>query len=364
MYKHKLYIILFFLICAAFPARVCAFDYGLQPDLEVDYSLSETRKTIEEFDNWVDESMLGKSKKRKLKEEVREKIGFKNDYYVRNKKTSPFTIYNVVSEKPIRYCLYPTLSQTFNASQGKAQPASGLDKVDYVKLMAWTQRAHDAWTKDIPNMIKRHGRSKEFNDFLPEIRAIFTGANIADPLSTIGRLIAMLGKDDVFLDNGLDGKLCDLFIIYDKDYCGGPGKVSYFRRGPIPHMCFNRKDIIQEYEEEYGELTNSSDDKYMKEELEKLQKTVDNTTFIHELGHAFGLIDQYEGDKTTVEKGKNTVKYSSIRARKGVMNESEKLSCDDMDGFVCLYYLVKKQDKTFKSFCNDGVIIENCIQKK
>ena len=84
-----------------------------------------------------------------------------------------------------------------------------------------------------------------------------------------------------------------------------------------------------------------------------------NYVLKHEIGHAFGLEDLYEGQYPA-----NGPTYGS-GPRKGIMNNDKNLSCDDADGIINSIYLsLKKQnpqteDFTFTSLCYKGGTFHN-----
>ena len=82
--------------------------------------------------------------------------------------------------------------------------------------------------------------------------------------------------------------------------------------------------------------------------------------FIHEIGHALSLDDLYSNEYPS-----NAGSYGSGR-QDSIMNESEKLTCDDADAIVNALYLTQKklglypkQDFLFTSFCSNERTFKN-----
>ena len=82
------------------------------------------------------------------------------------------------------------------------------------------------------------------------------------------------------------------------------------------------------------------------------------TTVLHELGHVFGLADKYSGTKHA-----GSYIYNSLTDRPSIMLAAgegiEDLTCDDIDGFVTSLDRIRNKKRTFKSFCNDGIVLVN-----
>ena len=75
----------------------------------------------------------------------------------------------------------------------------------------------------------------------------------------------------------------------------------------------------------------------------------------HELGHAFGLADQYSG-----QRYKGSFLYNSKVTRPSIMEHSEEITCDDIDGFITsIDRFLGKNREEFESFCSDGIFIKD-----
>ncbi|MBO4707197.1 MAG: hypothetical protein J5594_01385 [Elusimicrobiaceae bacterium] len=84
-------------------------------------------------------------------------------------------------------------------------------------------------------------------------------------------------------------------------------------------------------------------------------------TLTHELGHAFGLADQYSG--ATYQ---GSFWYNSNIKRPSIMDKSKHITCDDIDGFITTIDRLRNAvnpslnlQRGFYSLCNDGLFIKN-----
>ena len=75
----------------------------------------------------------------------------------------------------------------------------------------------------------------------------------------------------------------------------------------------------------------------------------------HELGHAFGLADQYSG---AIYRG--SFIYNSKVRRPSIMDSrnTKKITCDDVDGFITSVDRINDTHRSFYSLCGDGIFIE------
>ena len=72
----------------------------------------------------------------------------------------------------------------------------------------------------------------------------------------------------------------------------------------------------------------------------------------HELGHAFGLGDEYLTDRPCT--------YASQTPGEGLMfNGYQPISCDEVDGMITLLDRFAGKKRTFASFCSGRGLIQN-----
>ncbi len=77
----------------------------------------------------------------------------------------------------------------------------------------------------------------------------------------------------------------------------------------------------------------------------------------HELGHAFGLADEYV--KSRPEE------YASRKPGQGLMRDGyQPISCDEVDGMITLLDRFAGKQRTFASFCSENTYIVNGTEKK
>lgn len=72
----------------------------------------------------------------------------------------------------------------------------------------------------------------------------------------------------------------------------------------------------------------------------------------HELGHSFGLGDQYDNGPLY-----SSFVYSTPKVRMSIMSMATFTTCDDMDGFITLLDRASGTRRTFRSLCDDGIEI-------
>ena len=129
----------------------------------------------------------------------------------------------------------------------------------------------------------------------------------------------------------LDADLTVVYKLDASDYCGDA--ISCFL---IPQSALIVSTIADSSIEEYKKFVT------------------------HELGHAFGLADQYSGAMYD-----GSFLYNSKVKRPSIMDDSEKVTCDDADGFITSIdrtlnkILTQNKEREFYSLCSDGVFIKN-----
>jgi len=81
-------------------------------------------------------------------------------------------------------------------------------------------------------------------------------------------------------------------------------------------------------------------------------------TTMHEMGHGFGLADQYND----VIRDKRYGVYGTKEPRRSVMRTAASLTCDDADGMITLIDRFSDTPRTFKSICGDGIEFVNGME--
>lgn len=90
-----------------------------------------------------------------------------------------------------------------------------------------------------------------------------------------------------------------------------------------------------------------------------LPNTISDRLLLHEMGHAFGLADQYYDG---LDNADNTLGASSIKLNSLMTGNSNKITCDEADGAVFLLSckLGLSSIKSWKSICTRNIRIKNC----
>lgn len=71
-----------------------------------------------------------------------------------------------------------------------------------------------------------------------------------------------------------------------------------------------------------------------------------SSIILHEVGHAFGLGDEYLPTRPT--------SYASAQAGQGIMRHTfSPIGCDEIDGIITLLDRLRNQQRTFQSFCQN-----------
>lgn len=251
-----------------------------------------------------------------------------NTYYKSNDLQTPYLIYKVIGKKPIRVC----------TRVGAEESKFITDR----ELSLQVSFAMDIWLNNVESEINKAGRREEFKDFSMKTKTVFTQADPSYPIEIAGVKV---------IDTDTEGQRCDVTVMYDNANCLTQN-TSYFNAQPYPHICLNFNNAVN-IKRDYGSAQAKA------KIIEDMKTTAFNDStvslILHELGHAFGLADQYKNGRWNSD-----ILYSSISPRVSVMSaDSHFITCDDMDGIISLFYRAKKQDKSFKSFCKDGLTIKN-----
>ncbi len=221
-----------------------------------------------------------------------------------------------------------TLRQELNASLNQEQ--------DLANLQGLIKASFNAWLKDTKNMIAQSGRTQEFADIMP-----------------------ILSKQ-VILNKTNDKAQADIVFIFTTE-----------------------KEVLNICEEDHPACIEIPDEEQVEVFFKtswlkdpKRQKDL-KSTLIHELGHYFALVDQYDdfGDYSP-RYGTNDrfYKYDSIMAA----SYETSLGCDDVDGFINLIDITlqnkagttqaTRNKKGWASFCNgkkdgDGELFKEIYYK-
>lgn len=243
------------------------------------------------------------------------------------------------------------------------------------------------WTFGIALRIRAAGRAEEFKDLLPilEKKMVFKRINPCN-----------LSKHDGFLSSHPQYKnntqTSDITIIVSDSYCKDYFKhttsfFTYDYKDMPPFMCLQQFKV-NPYNYKSGDYLPSavsdkekalaagfaqniknisSSNNYTKAQQDNLWAADrifyydDEPTYFaliaHELGHAFGLADEY------TDKHRDAV-YSTKEHGEGLMRHGyQPISCDEVDGIITLSDRFSNTKRTFKSFCNNAIYFQNGIEK-
>ena len=186
------------------------------------------------------------------------------------------------------------------------------------------------WTIGIAFKIRDAGRRQEFEDILPILEKNFE-INI-EPCSQL--------------------KTYDLALaVFDnEDYSRMPPEVyraRYFEEGRHPEIQMRKRLFERDAAIQFGTVG-------FGKKPDPLYPVI-----MHELGHHFGLADQYK-------LGNSSMQYASHKSRPTIMDKqkkrNKKIMCDDIDGIVTLMDRFYDTGRTFYSLCGDGVEFTNGIE--
>jgi hypothetical protein len=287
----------------------------------------------------------------------------------------------IAFNKPITYCIYAADNSPENISA----------YIRYIKL------AFAAWTESIAYEIKAHNREKGFKDVY-NILSQRVELNKLDNCNMLafkdldeGKLLEYLeGPEPVSFETAdisfiIDEKFLTEFSKFkarekntvfhgvDEDEIEEWHRISFYIRSPIPFIAINPGnakidpakfetferlvDIITKPEGEKSEIEKDNES-YRWWEVYDILAPIDYhtipTTIMHELGHAFGLADQYESGLDNAD-----VFYATVEPRNGIMGSLNYLSCDDIDGMITRVDRVRGTKRRFNSFCGDNIKFVN-----
>ncbi len=230
---------------------------------------------------------------------------------------TPFAMELLIDGTPVRYAV----SDTVSAKQEEL----------FVQNLRW-------WPRKVAQTIRQQHREQEFAEILPVLQAGVRVRRVGTPARENSHgLTFYTAAPNQEMPHILLDAVKDL-----EEICG-----------PLGVACINTPVQGNPFE-----LTLPLHRRWKKSE-------VFDTLLLHELGHFYGLADQYEGANNSHAVYSSDVdrKYHSIML---TLEESDgpKLSCDDIDGFINVFDLHWKNkhghfpdqraQKGWRSFCPDS----------
>lgn len=288
--------------------------------------------------------------------------------HLENVSTQPmvFLADKLVKKQPITYCLQKGDFETISA------PLSDLTRQ--------TQAALNEWTRGVALHIEAAGRRKEFADIIPLLKsAQFTEV----PCDLSNHPAA-----GVFFLARKNAQEADITILVSNNYCEGHfHKTSSFyteQMSPAkPFICLQTHYAsIPNDNENLSQAGLSAEQKNILTDAPKILSRVasgayaaddqrrlwilnrlysyDGPTYLaavtHEMGHAFGLADEYTGF------GVDPL-YKTATPVSGIMKRLyDPLGCSEVDGMITLLDRYTHTSRTFTSFCGDGVTFVSGVQ--
>lgn len=285
-----------------------------------------------------------------------------------------FLAQKVLNQGTLTYCVFtaPDQKQT---------------SVTQEELALMLQSALREWTYGIALRIEKTGRAEEFADIL---------AILKKPLNLQQLPVCDLTRHPrlsvLYPDVPARGQKADISLLFAPDYCAylnGTVNSAFFydyNQAP-PFICLtdgyansvrapedtahfplpaqndpaaNAQDqtLLADAPQQFARIAQGKYTLFEQETFWRLNRLFeyDGHTFfdiiIHEVGHAFGLGDEY--------KTQRPKRYASIHPGQGLMqNGYRPLSCDETDGLITLLDRFHGKARTFESFCPGRHLIVN-----
>lgn len=286
-----------------------------------------------------------------------------------------FLANTVLNKNEITYCL-TTIAPSY------------MEKLDE-HIEKYIQAAIREWTYGIALRIREAGRADEMADILPVLEKDIQITRL--PKCNLSSHKEILDYDKSIALNA-DAPIANITIIAAKDYCYQlRGEyVSFYsseRKGKSPFICLteiDQEDSLRSLEEScylpnkntpqgeelfrdrcfiFDKVIAGKYDSKDQKRLWKLDRffSYDTRTLFftvtHELGHAFGLNDEY--------LSKRPSDYSTIEPGDGMMRRPyTAITCDEVDGIITLMDRFAENKRTFTSFCSSDKLIVNGTEQK
>lgn len=271
-----------------------------------------------------------------------------------------FLAHRLLTADSIRYCV---------ASSPSAVPTDDADTL--------VQAALREWTHGIALKIRQSGREEDFKDILTTLEKPLTLQAVpgcAVPAKIQETPAQPSAQADIIFV--ISGKYCEKeFKKTTSFYAPATDKRGPFicvaengAENPLRDISSNEylpqverpavQKILQERRELFNQIARGD---YSSAQQQALWNTnrffaYDGPTLfsviIHELGHAFGLGDEYISPRPT--------DYASQKAGDGIMKRLyEPIGCDEIDGLITLLDRLNHTQRTFRSFCPGRNLIED-----
>ena len=279
-----------------------------------------------------------------------------------------FLAYRLLADSSIRYCIAVPTEKTLQVAPQHAN--------------VLIQAALREWTHGIALQIRQAGRAEEFPDILAILEKPLTLSNVAGCESLTNPAHKWISSNNT---------KADIVFLVSTKQCERKFKetASFYSpadRNRLPLICLQtqqsenplREISSQEYvpmadtkeganilQQRFALFDTVAKGEYSTATQQKLWETnrffsYDRPTLFatiaHELGHAFGLRDEYLDDRPEI--------YASKQPGNGIMKRLyDPMSCDEVDGMITLLDRLNNTSRTFHSFCPDRGSLENGTEK-
>ncbi len=298
----------------------------------------------------------------------------------------PFAHLNDIQEQPRSTFIADIIQKTDTVTYCIAS-AEDPSWIEDSALNEQVLAAFKEWTFGIALRIRAAGRAEEFKDLLPILEKNINFKRL--PSCDISK---HQGFTAIYPEYKTNPQTADVTIIISEKYCKDYLKhmtsfFTYDYKDAPPFMCLFQWKVNPYTYKQSDYLPTALNDKdnalaasmpqtikdiaYNKAYTKARQDSLwaanrlfyydDEPTYFslvaHELGHAFGLADEYENNSRDAS-------FSTKTRGEGLMRHGySPITCDEVDGMITLTDRFSDTKRTFKSFCNDTTYFENGIEK-
>ena len=279
-----------------------------------------------------------------------------------------FLAYRLLTADSIRYCL--------------AVPAEKIWQVTPQEADTLIRAALREWTHGIALRIRQAGRAEEFPDILAVLEKPLTLSNVPGCESLANPTHKWISSSNT---------KADIVFLVSSKQCERKFKetASFYspaEKNRLPLICLQaqqNENPLQEISfQEYVPMADTKEGANILQQRFALFDTVAKggystetqqelwetnrffsydrptlfATIAHELGHAFGLRDEYLDERPE--------DYASKQPGTGIMQRLyDPISCDEVDGMITLLDRLNNTSRTFRSFCSNRNVLENGTEK-
>lgn len=269
-----------------------------------------------------------------------------------------------------------TLSYCISIPEEKQKTAATADE-----LALMLQSALREWTHGIALRIRQAGREKEFQDIISILEKPLSLQRLSSCDLTQHPLLAK-----TYPGINTAGQKADITLIFAPEYCAAfSGNINSFfvlnYKNAAPFICLSGgyanslrppkkgeyfpslapaasdagaqkdRELVYHSPRFFEQMATGHYSRQQQQDFWRLNRLFeyDGHTFfdilVHELGHAFGLADEYVADRPR--------QFASLQPGQGLMKDGyEPISCDEIDGMITLLDRLQNKQRSFASFCS------------